>query len=246
MPMGLPNDEWSGIVNNAFGPPMTMPSATSNSSYKEPAPLTVTESDIFGSERTNNNARNRNWSNFTTESENEPIINLVSTNGKRTRGKSLSEGDMTYLPPPRQKMRKNTGDHQGIPINPGYQDTQLQYLPPMVATMNMKNDPLPPIPKKRGRGRPRKYAAKPNNKVSPDAMKRSKSKYAGLKKAEREKLRRKELKEGYCKLTELLGLNVERAGAALPDRSVIVAGACAEIKRLEQELFRVGMYKVER
>ena len=41
----------------------------------------------------------------------------------------------------------------------------------------------------------------------------------------------------------VLGLAVKKSGAALPDRSVIVAQACEEIKRLEHELFVVGMLK---
>eukprot|EP01083_Nonionella_stella_P159672 521100_1 len=223
-------DDWSGLVNDAFCPPQQMVSFA-----KEPASITVSESDIFGS---NTHQRNRNWSTMTTESENEPIIKLAGM--KRHRGKSLSDSDLHM--PPQQRIRTNTNDHTGTPIVP-------HDLPPRlyngnapgitngVHHMNINGNPHNAYtPRKRGRPRKTPQAAPKNNT-------KATKKYGGLKKSEREKLRRKELKEGYESLTELLHLEISKSGAALPDRSVIVSAACDEIKRLEHMLFEISMRK---
>eukprot|EP01084_Bolivina_argentea_P130167 229807_1 len=219
------NNEWPTIVTNAFGPPIP---PQSSSLPKEPASLTISESDIFGTN--DNKTRDRNWSNFTTESENEPIINLAKLSGiKRGRNKSMSDGALTYDMPPQQRIRTNSNNKNNTVI--------VNQIPPNI----YNNNNLPPNinvkqSQPRRRGRPRKYA--PTNNTT-----KKESKYAGLKKAEREKLRRKELKEGYQTLTKLLNLNVERSGASLPDRSVIVSRTCEEIKRLENKLFELSMQK---
>jgi len=201
--------------------------------------MIIDESDIFESLKEN---RNRNWSalsTMTTESENEPIINLLG--GKRGRRKSMSEPDL--LMPPIQKMRRNTNDHQGI----GVLQNSMN-LPPFTPTIidgvndlkfyNNQNEEMynipPEIPQKRKRGRPKKIGLDPNKPKNISKLDR-------MSKAEREKLRRHELKNGYSKLTNMLNLNGGKGGNSLPDRSMIVARACDEIKRLEKELFSLSM-----
>merc|ERR1711964_814107 len=61
----------------------------------------------------------------------------------------------------------------------------------------------------------------------------TKVKYSGMEKAERERIRRREQKEGCEILTQMLGLRAANSKVALPERHDIVAAACAEIKRLE-------------
>lgn len=193
-------------------------------SLNEPAlpPSIITEDDIFG---TNN--RNRNLSTITTESENEPILKNMM-NKKRNRTRSMSDGH-----PLNKKLRRNTNDHNGIP--PMINIKNEHSITPTIVDGVNKYSISRPV--KRGRGRPRKHF---NTTTRPKKQKKMSSKYDGCSKAEREKLRRKELKEGYTALTEMLGL-ATRKGATLPDRSVIIASACDEIKRLENKLFQISM-----
>ena len=195
------NNEWSGMVNNVFNTqPQAMQTDIQSPIVKQEH--IVSEADIFG---TNDNARK--WSNFTTESEDEPIINLVSRAGnKRRRGKSLSEGDLKPPMPPRQRLRQNVDDYKGVGVTQTYDISR--YLPPIVNDTQQLPPSLTPTvmqgmndinikPKKRGRGRPKKSVA-----ANKDDVIKQDPKYAGLKKSERERLRRKELKEGYQKLTD--------------------------------------------
>lgn len=107
-----------------------------------------------------------------------------------------------------------------------------------------------PVKKKRGRPRkdsPRYLANKLRNKNNPKVkkkkLKREKSIYDGMLKADREKLRRKQMKDGYFNLSKILHIQPTRSGSDLPDRSVIVSAACLEIRKLEKQLFEMTMVK---
>lgn len=193
--------------------------------------MTLTEADIFGVGSrarcgsngmiSNIKGRDRNWSNLTTESENEPILNLVGRIPQRKRQRSLSYNN---LPPRQQTLQKvNTNSHTNsngdLPPMLYGSTTQLYGSTTRIKTEDLYPKRKRPVAKRRGR--------------PPKSAGAVQGKYSGLKKAEREKMRRKELKEGYATLTEMLGMNVVKSGAALPDRSQIVEAACQEIKRLE-------------
>ena len=173
--------------------------------------MTVSEADIFGVG--SNVGGHHGNTHGVTHGVN---INRTSSlkGNKRQRGWTVTN-DKEYRSSTNNQSKKAKRNISGLSETIMFQSD----LPPILSGEKLVNE----APRKtKKRGRPSKVKGT------------TKESYARLEKREREKMRRKEMKDAYTKLTSMLGLEPIKLGAALPDRSEIVAAACAEIRRLNR------------